>query len=132
MQAKWAGRLAAVWFSVALALVAGCQPPGPQFSGVIEYRNRSGNTVYVSSLSGFTRPVECGYLVPREAGTSAALVLGRMGYPRQSTITWRVGDGPEKTAVLDLDAVLANDLSAALCLEYTKTDEWKVTTEPTK
>lgn len=105
---------------------------GPRFSGVIKYGNRSDDTLYVSSLSGFKREVQCGYLVPSKTGTSKDSHFGPMGYPGESTISWRVGDRPTKSQVLDLDAVLANNPTAALVLVYTRGGKWEVTAEASR
>ena len=127
-----AGRLAIAAFSLALTLLAGCGPSGPRFSGTMKFGNRSDDTLYVSALSGFDRDVGCGYLVPSKSGTTKEQHLGRMGYPRQSTITWRVGDGPDQSQALDLDAALRNDRAAALVLVYTRDGKWEVTAEPSR
>lgn len=129
MRSAWGGLSAGC--SLALRLLAGCEPPSPQFSGVIKFGNRSDDTLYVSSLSGFQREVQCGYLVPNKTGTSKHSPFERIGYPRESTITWRVGDGPTNSQVLGLDAVLANNQSA-LVIVYTRDGKWEVTAEPSR
>lgn len=128
MRGARTGRLAVVGCFLALA-VAGCGPSEPQFSGAIEYRNRSADELYVSSLTGFRREVQCGVL---SSGSLAESHMGQMGYPRQTTITWRVKDGPAKSEVLDLDAALKNDPNMGLFLEYTRDGKWNVTAKPYK
>jgi hypothetical protein len=59
----FSGGLPVVAFWLGLALLPGCQS-ARTFDGVIEYRNKSKDTLYVSELSGFDHPATCGYLVP--------------------------------------------------------------------
>lgn len=132
MRGARSGRLAVVGCILALS-VAGCGPSQPQFSGSIEYKNESADDLYVSSLTGFRGKSDCGILPP---GISKSLTLGRMGYPREATLNYRVGkreaESEAKSQVLDLDALLKNDPNAALYLEYTKEGKWTVTAKPYK
>ena len=123
------------WLVVAACLVAlaagvGCpkaRDTARAFDGVFKYRNRSADTLYVSGLTGFEHPVACGVLV---ADGTAGLHLWPMSHPPESTLRWRVGDGPEQTEVLKLDAVAGPRANAVLVLEYTKGGEWRVFFEP--
>ena len=103
-----------------------------EFDGVIEYRNRSRDTLYVSEVTGFERHVECGYLVP---DGKAGLILHPMVYPAKTTIRWRIGEGAQakkREVTLDLESLLQPRRDAVLVFEYSAEGKWTVRFEQVK
>lgn len=106
---------------------------GPRaFDGVIEWRNRSCDTLHISDVTGFGEPVGCGYLV---ADGVASLHLQPMRYPTKTTLRWEVGEGEptrERETTLDLESQLQARRNAVLVFEYTKEGKWVVCFEDKK
>ncbi len=102
-----------------------CAPQKP-FSGSFEYRNHSGQEIYIVGLSGF-KDFQAAQGPGRMVGQGvAAMSLHPMDFPKESVLTWKDSRGEERTQVLWSSGSVTPVKNEALVLEYSKERRWKV------
>ncbi len=110
------------------AVLSSCTPQRP-FSGGFEYRNRTGEEIYIVSLSGFEN-AQAAQGPGRMVGKGVAvLALQPMNFPETSVLTWKDAHGQERTQVLWSGGAVKPIKNEALVLEYTPSLRWKVSFE---
>jgi hypothetical protein len=122
------GTIAVIIAVIVIAVVALLLSRRRGYRGAIGFKNRHSSEIATIQLAGFSKPIGCRTLAPREHSFN---YVGRQDIPDEVRIAWRlVGDAADKTATVSLRAVPKDAADGELFFVLSRDGTWSVEYAP--